>query len=98
MLASTSPCELLSVQLKPIQLLPLLPPLRQGVIEQVIVLLPMLMLLQVASCMQRHRINTVHRCLYQPGTGRDQTRAAAAPPACPPRSHGQEWARDAQAL
>jgi hypothetical protein len=40
------------IKLKPIQLLPSLPPIRQSVIEPLIVLLPMMMLLQVAPFMQ----------------------------------------------
>jgi hypothetical protein len=60
-------------ELKPVRLLSSLPPLRQGVIWQLIVLLPVMMLLQVAPCMQQHRVNAVHGCLGQPGTRRDQT-------------------------
>src|SRR5216683_1894143 len=59
-------------------------------------LLPMMMLLQVAQFMQQHVVNAVHRCLDEPGIGRDQTGTAAAPPACPHRSHGQGWAWNAQ--
>jgi hypothetical protein len=84
-------------ELKPIQRLPPLPPLRQGVIQQVILLLPMMMLLQVAPFMQQHRVNAVPGCLHQPGTRRDQTRTAAASPAHPHRPNGQGWAWDAQA-
>jgi hypothetical protein len=58
--------SLLLVEIKPVQLLPSLPPLRQGVIQQVIVLLPMMMLPQVAPFMQQYGVNAAHRCLYQP--------------------------------
>jgi hypothetical protein len=65
--------SLLSVEIKPVQLLPPLPPLRQGVIQQVRVLLPMMMLLQMTSFMQQHGVNAVHGSLYEPGIERDQT-------------------------
>ena len=71
--------SILSVQFTPVQRLPSFPPLRQGVIQQLIILLPMMLLLQVAPCMQQHRVNAVHRCLGQPGIERDQTGAAAVP-------------------
>jgi len=88
--------SLLSVKLKPVQLLPPLPPLRGGVIQQLILLLPMMMLLQVAQCMQQRVVNAVHGCLHQPGVQHDQPWTAAAPPTYPHRSNGQGW--NAQSL
>ncbi len=64
-------CALLA-QLKHIEFLPALPPIRQEVIQEVIILLAMIVFFEVAQFMEYHIIDAIDGCLYQPGIQDDQ--------------------------